>query len=84
MYVCCFVYIGGRFFLWSPHRFLFPKFRYLFGLGFEYFRVWFFCGVVLVGKCIFFSLYRPSREEEEEKEEEEEEEEEGDFFFDVT
>ena len=54
--------------MWSPISFFFPSFlRYLFGLGFEYFRVWFFCGVVLVGKNVSFSLFVAHREKKKKK-----------------
>ena len=63
-----FIIVAVGFFLWSPISFFFPSLRYLFGLGFEYFRVWFFCGgVVLVGKNVSFSLFVAHREKKKKK-----------------
>ena len=63
-----FIIVAVGFFLWSPKSFFFPSLRYLFGLGFEYFRVWFFCGgVVLVGKDVSFSLFVAHREKKKKK-----------------
>ena len=62
-----FIIVAVGFFLWSPKSFFFPSLRYLFGLGFEYFRVWFFCGVVLVGKNVSFSLFVAHREKKKKK-----------------